>query len=191
MGAQTMSDNLELSFIAEPVASGTESQTAMTLDPIEVEVEIENLGVFTGWETSGSGTFANPMALQTTYTPTNGDYELVDIVLTATFTGCGYKTYTFEVNVHFAQDAVISLNEATMSIHPNPTNDVLNIAVDNISSRIDITIYNSVGQMVYYKSDAAENGYNSTISLGDLSNGTYILQVRSDENVWTERIIKR
>ena len=191
MGAQTMSDNLELSFIAEPVASGTESQTAMTLDPIEVEVEIENLGVFTGWETSGSGTFANPMALQTTYTPSNGDYELVDIVLTATFTGCGYKTYTFEVNVHFAQDAVISLNEATMSIHPNPTNDVLNIAVDNISSRIDITIYNSVGQMVYYKSDAAENGYNSTISLGDLSNGTYILQVRSDENVWTERIIKR
>ena len=191
MGAQTMSDNLELSFIAEPVASGTESQTAMTLDPIEVEVEIENLGVFTGWETSGSGTFANPMALQTTYTPSNGDYELVDIILTATFTGCGYKTYTFEVNVHFAQDAVISLNEATMSIHPNPTNDVLNIAVDNISSRIDITIYNSVGQMVYYKSDAAENGYNSTISLGDLSNGTYILQVRSDENVWTERIIKR
>ena len=191
MGAQTMSDNLELSFIAEPVASGTEAQTAMTLDPIEVEVEIENLGVFTGWETSGSGTFANPMALQTTYTPSNGDYELVDIVLTATFTGCGYKTYTFEVNVHFAQDAVISLNEATMSIHPNPTNDVLNIAVDNISSRIDITIYNSVGQMVYYKSDAAENGYNSTISLGDLSNGTYILQVRSDENVWTERIIKR
>ena len=191
MGAQTMSDNLELSFIAEPVPSCTESQTAMTLDPIEVEVEIENLGVFTGWETSGSGTFANPMALQTTYTPSNGDYELVDIVLTATFTGCGYKTYTFEVNVHFAQDAVISLNEATMSIHPNPTNDVLNIAVDNISSRIDITIYNSVGQMVYYKSDAAENGYNSTISLGDLSNGTYILQVRSDENVWTERIIKR
>ena len=191
MGTQTMSDNLELSFVEEPVASGTESQTAMTLDPIEVEVEIENLGVFTGWTSSGAGTFANPMALNTTYTPANSDYDLVDIILTANYTGCGYKEYQFDVNVHFAQDAVVSLNEATMNIHPNPTNDVLNITVDNISSRIDIAIYNSVGQMVYYKSDAAENGYNSTISLGELSNGTYILQVRSDENVWTERIIKR
>ena len=190
-GLQAMSDEILLSFIEEPVASGTEAQIAMTLDPIAVEVEIENLGVFTGWETSGTGTFADPMALQTTYTPTAGDYELVDIILTANYTGCGYKTYTFEVNVHFAQDAVISLNEATMNIHPNPTNDVLNISIDNISSRIDIVIYNSVGQMVYNKSAVAENGYNSTISLDELSNGTYILQVRSDENVWTERIIKR
>ena len=78
-----------------------------------------------------------------------------------------------------------------MNIHPNPTNDVINIAIGNISSNIDIVIYNSVGQMVYFKSDTAENGYNAVISLSELSNGTYILQVRSDESVWINKIIKR
>jgi hypothetical protein len=156
-----------------------------------VEVNIENLGVFTGWTTSGTGTFANPMALQTTYTPSAADYDLHDIVLTAEYTGCGYKTYQFEVNVHFAQDNVENLNEAQMNIHPNPTNDVINITIDNVTSNIDIVIYNNVGQMVYVKSDSSDNGYHATINLGELSSGAYILQVRSDENVWTKRIIKK
>ena len=189
--SEMISDDVELSFVDEPVATGTESFTAMVVEPFEVEVNIENLGVFTGWTTSGTGTFANPMALQTTYAPSAADYDLHDIVLTAEYTGCGYKTYQFEVNVHFAQDNVENLNEAQMNIHPNPTNDVINITIDNVTSNIDIVIYNNVGQMVYVKSDSSDNGYHATINLGELSSGAYILQVRSDENVWTKRIIKK
>ncbi len=190
-GTETMSDELELSFVEAPVASGTESMTVMTLAPIQLSVEIENYGIFHGWATTGTGSFDDNMAFQTVYTPSEDDYGLHDIVLSAEYTGCGYRTYKFEVNVHFAQDNILDVNEAMLNIHPNPTNDVLNVTIDNISSNIDIVIYNNVGQMVYFMSDTSDNGYNATIDLGELSSGAYILQVRSDENVWTKKIIKR
>ena len=189
--SEVMTDNLELSFIEEPVATGTESMSLTMVEPIELSLEIENLGVFNGWTTTGTGTFANPAALQTTYTPSAGDYDLIDIVLTAEYTGCGYKTYQYEVNVHFSHLNVNDVNEATLSIHPNPTSSIINITVGNISSDVDIVIFNSVGQMVYHQSETSENGCNLTIDLGDLTSGSYILQVRSDENIWTKKIIKR
>lgn len=187
----TLSDDVAITFVSEPVPSAVESITVVEVHPIEVSIDIQNLGVFSGWTTTGSGSFTNPYALHTVYTPTDNDYNNVDIVLTASYTGCGYKTYQHNINVHFAQEDVTEISEATLNIHPNPTNDVINIDIANISSHIDIVIYNSVGMMVYHKSDTAENGYNASISLGELSNGSYILQVRSDEDVWTDRIIKK
>ena len=188
---QTLTDNMTVTFIEEPVATSENAISVTTLDPITVSISIENLGSFSGWTTTGTGIFANANALNTTYIPTSIDYNSVDIVLTANYTGCGYKTYHHDINVHFSHEDVSDIDEATLNIHPNPTNDVINIAIGNISSNIDIVIYNSVGQMVYFKSDTAENGYNAVISLSELSNGTYILQVRSDESVWINKIIKR
>ena len=78
-----------------------------------------------------------------------------------------------------------------MSIHPNPTNDILNISIANISSDIQILIYNSVGQVVYMKSETVEHGLNTTLNLNDLSSGTYILQISSNVNVWTKKVIKK
>ena len=189
--ADSLSDDMVISFINEPVATAVDEITAMTLNPISISISIQNLGTFSGWTTSGTGSFANSHALHTVYTPSSSDYNSVDIVLTANYTGCGYKTYQHNINVHFAQDGVTDISEAKLNIHPNPTNDVINIAINDISSNIDIVIYNSVGQMVYHKSDTAENGYNAIVSLGTLSNGTYILQMRSDESVWTNKIVKK
>ena len=52
-------------------------------------------------------------------------------------------------------------------------------------------VYNSVGQMVYMQNETVENGLFTTIDLNNLSTGTYILQVRSDVNVWTKKVIKK
>ncbi|MBO7460027.1 MAG: T9SS type A sorting domain-containing protein [Bacteroidales bacterium] len=190
-GSEVLSDDLTLSFVEEPVATGTESMTLMTIENIELSIEIENLGIFQGWTTTGTGTFTNPIAQQTEYIPGNGDYDLIDIILTATYTGCGYKTYTYDVNVHFAQDNVSEMNEGKLSIHPNPTNDVINVTIDNVSSDVQIMVYNSVGQMVYMQNETVENGLITTLDLSNLSTGTYILQVRSDVNVWTKKVIKK
>lgn len=189
--ADLLSDDMVISFINEPVATAVDEIRVTSLEPIAISIQIANLGVFSGWTTTGTGSFANSHALQTVYTPTESDYNSADIVLTANYTGCGYKTYQHNINVHFAQEGVTDVSEAKLNIHPNPTNDVINLSIGDVSSHIDIVIYNSVGQMVYYKSDTAENGYNAAISLGELSNGTYILQVRSDESVWTNKIVKR
>lgn len=86
---------------------------------------------------------------------------------------------------------VDEISSSNISIHPNPANDIVNIAIENVTSNIQVVIYNSVGQVVYSMNDIAENGYNTSINISELSNGTYTLQIRSNENVWTNKIIKR
>ena len=190
-GSEVLSDDLELSFVEEPVVSGETEYIKLDTEAFEISLDIENLGNFTGWTTTGTGNFANPYALQTVYTPSDADYDATDIILTASYTGCGYKTYEQAVNVHFSQDGVITPAEAKLSIHPNPTNDVINVSIDNVSSDVQIMVYNSVGQMVYMQNETVENGLFTTIDLNNLSSGTYILQVRSDVNVWTKKVIKK
>ena len=189
--SEVLSDDMTITFVEEPVVTGETEYIRFDTEAFELSLDIENLGNFTGWTTNGTGNFANPYALQTVYTPSNADFDAVDITLTASFTGCGYKTYEQAVNVHFSQDGVVTPEEAKLSIHPNPTNDVINVSIDNVSSDVQIMVYNSVGQMVYMQNETVENGLFTTIDLNNLSTGTYILQVRSDVNVWTKKVIKK
>jgi len=189
--SEVLSDDMEISFIDEPVATCEDIIIAFTTDPVEVSIEIENLGSFNGWRTSGTGVFENSHDMTTTYIPTEEDFNNVDIILTANYSGCGYKIYQREVTLHFSLDNVDVSAEAQMSIHPNPANDVINIAISNVSSDIQVMIYNNVGQVVYTQSDKADNGYNTAINVSELANGTYILQVRSAEGVWTKKVIKK
>ena len=188
---EVLSDDLEISFVEEPTATGVDNIFSINHEPIAVAVEIENIGNFNGWTTTGTGMFDNPYDLSTTYTPSAADYQTVDIVLTANYSGCGYKTYQFEVAVHLSPDAVVTPDASTLSIHPNPTNDIINISIDKITSDVQVVIYNNIGQVVYNQRETIENGMNTTINLSGLATGTYILQVRSDEDVWTKKVIKR
>ena len=129
--------------------------------------------------------------MQSVYTPSDEDFNNIDITLTAPFTGCGYKTYEQEVGVHFSYLNVIANDAAKLNIHPNPTNDVINISIDNISTDVQVNIYNSIGQAVYTLKETADNGFSTTLNLSDFADGIYILQIRSDETVWTKKIIKR
>ena len=188
---EMLQDDMQITFVEEPEVSGETQYIRYDIEPFGITLDITNLGSFTQWLTNGTGRFENSHALTTTYRPSEADFNNVDIVLTATFTGCGYKTYEQEVNVHFSHQDVVTPEAATLSIHPNPTNDVINIAIENVSSNVQIALYNAVGQMIYSTSENVEHALNTTINLSDLSAGSYILQIRSDENVWTKKIIKR
>ena len=189
--AEMMQDDMQITFIEEPIVSGETEYIRFDVDSFEVSLDIENLGLFTGWTTSGTGRFDNAHSLTTIYRPNENDFNMVDIVLTASFTGCGYKTYETDVNVHFSHIGVNTPDAATISIHPNPTNSVINVTIDNVSSDVQMTVYNTVGQVVYNVKESVENGLSTTIDLSELSTGTYILQVRSDEGIWTKKIVKR
>ena len=188
---EVMVDDMTITFVEEPVATCETEYVEFDITPFEVSIAIENLGSFTGWATSGTGRFENAHGLTTNYRPTQADFDAVDIVLTARYTGCGYKTYEQEVNVHFSHEGVNTQESATLSIHPNPTNDVINVSISNIKSDVQLTIYNAIGQIVYTSRESAEHGLSTTIDLSDLSTGNYILQIRSDEGVWTNKIMKR
>ena len=87
--------------------------------------------------------------------------------------------------------SIDEINATTINVHPNPTNDIVNVSIENLTADVQITLYNSVGQAVYTQNESVDNGFSTVINLGDLSNGTYILQVRSEEGIWLKRIIKR
>ena len=187
----TVQDTLALSFISEPVVVCADVIETTSYDPIVIPIEIENMGSFIGWTTSGSGQFTDSYTLQTTYIPSEEDYDNEQITITADYTGCGYKTYQQEIVIRFILLNVAENNATTLTIHPNPTENVINISIGNLTSDVQITIFNNIGQIVYSQKDTADDGFHSIINLNDFPSGTYILQVRSDEDIWTERIIKK
>ena len=105
--------------------------------------------------------------------------------------GCGDSEPSEALVIALNGYGINDINATEINVHPNPTNDVINVSIDNITADVQITIYNSVGQAVYIQNESVDNGLNTVINLGDLSNGTYILQIRSEEGVWMKRVIKR
>ena len=77
-----------------------------------------------------------------------------------------------------------------MNIHPNPTNGMLNIEIDGVRSEVIVSVFNILGEKVLENNFSAEESLNASIDLSNQTNGTYILQVRTNDNVWTMRIIK-
>lgn len=188
---EMISDDVQISLVEEPVANGDTAITAFSAEPIEVSIDIENLGNFNGWTTSGTGVFSNPYSLETVYTPSNNDFDNIDLVLTAEYTGCAYKTYQHEIAVHFSHLSVNTNDAAHLNIHPNPTEGIINISVENLTSNVQITVYNNIGQVVLTQNESVENGLSTSIDIQDLTDGMYILQIRSEENIWTKKIIKK
>lgn len=74
------------------------------------------------------------------------------------------------------------LNKRSYSIYPNPTEGVINI---NGLNKFEVNIFNTLGQNV---SSGVYNG-NTSINLNELSDGVYYLNIKSNEQTATERIV--
>ncbi len=69
-----------------------------------------------------------------------------------------------------------------IEIYPNPAKDLLNIKTDESNFTIDI--YNSIGKLVL----SAEN--QNQISISELPNGTYFLQITTKQGVYNQKVVK-
>lgn len=69
------------------------------------------------------------------------------------------------------------------NLYPNPVSDIVNLKIDNLNN-VDLTIniYNALGTLV--KSLMLTQN-NRQINIGDLSNGVYMVEIKSQE--WTEK----
>ncbi len=76
-----------------------------------------------------------------------------------------------------------SFKNITFSLFPNPAYDIVNIEIDK-TNKVDLTlnIYNVVGTLV--KSEIIKQSQRQ-INVGDLSNGIYMVEIKSEE--WTEK----
>ena len=80
--------------------------------------------------------------------------------------------------------------EKGFAIFPNPASDIITFNIDN-ANNVDLTlnIYNLVGKLV--RTELIKQGQQQ-ISIGDLNNGIYIIEMKSQEWVdKTKLIIQR
>ena len=77
---------------------------------------------------------------------------------------------------------IAKLNTSEISIYPNPTNSVINIANAENSK---ITVYNILGESVV---SISNNKTLAKIDISNLSEGTYIVRIVSNNNTTTKRI---
>jgi hypothetical protein len=88
------------------------------------------------------------------------------------------KKFNGEVDV-MENETVSNLN-----IYPNPVKDVVRVSGEDINS---ISVYNSLGVLVE-KIEVRSN--NAEINMNDYNTGIYFIQVESNENVVSRKVVK-
>ena len=79
----------------------------------------------------------------------------------------------------------VGVNEVELvnavSIHPNPTSNSFTVGMDNLES---IEIFNLLGQIM----QTAEN--TNTVNIENLETGTYLVKVKSQNKIYTAKLVK-
>jgi hypothetical protein len=100
--------------------------------------------------------------------------------------GC-INNNTTTVKVETCDVGIKEIASATaLKFYPNPIKDFLNISFEVQSNNRIISIIDAVGKVVY----SAEATKNLSINLSTLSQGIYILKVKSDSEVRNYKLIK-
>ena len=113
----------------------------------------------------------------------NDDEVYIDAVVIRAGTGSG----SFENPIVIVSENEIIENESLatgIQISPNPANNMIKVQSDEDVRRVNI--YNIAGQLVM--SLNSENI--ESIDISTLHNGLYFVRVETEENVYTERLIK-
>lgn len=78
-------------------------------------------------------------------------------------------------------------NSTLFNLHPNPASDVVTLSFKNRNTEdVKLDIYNVIGNMV---KSVMLNQDNRQINIGDLSNGVYMVTIKSQEFTETQRLI--
>ena len=83
----------------------------------------------------------------------------------------------------------VNLNDA-VSFYPNPVVDNLNIKLNKNLKNVDLTVFNQMGQTVIKKDYKSLKNLQS-IDFRSLPSGTYMVYLKSDEGIISQKIIKK
>ncbi|MDQ6471629.1 family 16 glycosylhydrolase [Flavobacterium sp. LHD-80] len=109
----------------------------------------------------------------------------------------GYSLYEIEAygSASSAKKANVTVEESTpenvvFAIYPNPASDYIQVAIpENLDNKI-ITIYDNSGVLVI-QNNLEKEANESVIDLSRLREGIYILNFKSDQKIWTKKLIKK
>jgi hypothetical protein len=119
---------------------------------------------------------------------------------TDTITDCGVGvSYYYIDDLAISTDSTDAYNyiytgieensfEDQINIYPNPANNHINITKENDIDDLSITIYNTIGQILY--SEQEINSNSSQIDISNISNGLLFIKIESDNNSFTYKLLK-
>lgn len=136
-------------------------------------------GVLT--KTSGMQTFNVPAEVQLS------DFQYILIHCVAYNHRFGYAKLGNTTGQNCATLGVndFDTNANSIKIFPNPTDDILNFS---INEEAEVSIYNVSGKKINSNTLTKEN---NTVSLQSQSNGVYIVEINSNNQRTTQRIVKK
>lgn len=81
--------------------------------------------------------------------------------------------------------------DVELNISPNPSNAIFNIRFNSEMVNGNITIMNTVGQIVYRSENITTTQFTGEIDLSEYKNGVYILQLENGSQLITKKLIKK
>ena len=99
-----------------------------------------------------------------------------------------YLTRTPMVRMNFDPSSVSAVSDMTQTIfntYPNPTNGIFIIELGEVA-KYDVTVNNVLGQTVL---STITNGMNTTIDLSAFDKGIYTVELKDENEIYTEKLI--
>lgn len=96
-------------------------------------------------------------------------------------------TVVYDLQKQSSSNNIEQTDGLVVDVYPNPVMDDLNI--NSASPLRSITVYDAYGKISFVKEYDGENY--TTISMSDVASGVYVLQVKTEENTITRRVIKK
>jgi len=166
-------DPLMLDFIVINTSQEMEENGSITVKP-EVGIGPFNFTWSTGFEEDG-----NQSAL------INLGQGFYSVTVTDRF-GC-FDTQDFSIGIV----STYNLADITeLNIYPNPVTDILQVDITLEKAQdLDVSVYNVMGQEMWTSRIQADQRHNMPISVSNLNQGIYFLQLSSEAGQITERFV--
>ncbi|WP_340155080.1 T9SS type A sorting domain-containing protein [uncultured Winogradskyella sp.] len=120
----------------------------------------------------------------------NGSYSLSDENGIVLISGGDFST---EESITFKAEEALGINDFDLynaiKVYPNPINDIINIEFTNINTKVDYSIFNTLGQEIV-KGNLDSNIVNQ-INVSPFQSGVYFVKLSTGTHTITKKLIKK
>lgn len=195
-GTITKSDTANLTVVPNPsVVTDNDTTYCWWVSAFPVSADVQNASHVV-WTTAGDGHFLIDTIVSSLYYPGSGDHSAGSVTLTLTANAIAPCTQTASDPITIVFDPCTGIpapNQDAFSVlmQPNPAVNNVTITVTGLNDeKVEVTIADIQGQMVY--NQAFENSGLTLVKKIDLSSlpkGAYLVKVRAEKGIKTEKLI--
>jgi len=153
-----------------------------------------------GWKLTGENANISSYGNEFTTPGTlpNGQYTLYCTAISDNNTATRTKTIQVKCTPHDEQEIIEeekavtdSISRNNIVVYPNPNKGIFLIMFENWDNNINanISVKDVSGKIIYSESDIKSR--RTSVNISDLRNGVYILNITTDKQVITKKIIKQ